>query len=377
MRHGRGHSLACAVRTSNSTPFMNFRTTNLIEPDQAAHHTRYQKLGRSRHVTDFSRSRSGGLPAATLLFDAPPGKVDGYRIPFGKEEAVSGDPDDQSVETMAKPTSTAEAARRYLARGWSVLPLRERDKRPLILWEHLQNERPSESDIAEWFRRWPDANVGIVTGEISNLIVLDIDPKHGGDATLDRLERRFRPLSSTVEAVTGGGGRHLYFAHPGGLTRNRAGLAQGIDLRGDGGYIVAPPSIHPSGRPYRWVPGRGPDEITLAPLPRWLIVPIRGPRIGRSLFDWRRLVREGVTEGQRNSTIASLTGHLLWHGVDPDVALELLLAWNRMRCRPPLDDAEVAQVVASITRLHDAESAIGHEQLGLASGSSPNTAVRE
>ncbi|MEE9587452.1 MAG: bifunctional DNA primase/polymerase [Hyphomicrobiaceae bacterium] len=64
---------------------------------------------------------------------------------------------------------------------------------------------------------------------------------------------------------------------PGGLTRNRAGLAQGIDLRGDGGYIVAPPSIHPSGRLYEWVPGRMPDEITLAPLPRWLIIPIRGP----------------------------------------------------------------------------------------------------
>jgi hypothetical protein len=237
------------------------------------------------------------------------------------------------------------------------LPLRPRDKRPLIPWEYLQHERPSEDDVADWFRRWPDANIGIVTGEISNLIVLDVDPKHGGDATLERLERRFGAHSATMEAVTGGGGRHLYFAHPGGLTRNRAGLAQGIDLRGDGGYIVAPPSIHPSGRSYVWTSGHAPDEITLAPLPRWIITPIRGPRIGRSLAEWRRLVREGVVEGQRNSTIASLTGHLLWHGVDPDVALELLLAWNRIRCRPPLDDAEVAQVVASIVRLHDTKSA--------------------
>jgi hypothetical protein len=262
----------------------------------------------------------------------------------------------RSIEATAEQASAAEAAKRYLARGWSVLPLRPRDKRPLIPWEYLQHERPSEGDIADWFRRWPDANIGIVTGEISNLIVLDVDPKHGGDATLERLERRFGALSATMEAVTGGGGRHLYFAHPGGLTRNRAGLAQGIDLRGDGGYIVAPPSIHPSGRPYVWTSGHAPDEITLAPLPRWIITPIRGPRIGRSLAEWRRLVREGVVEGQRNSTIASLTGHLLWHGVDPDVALELLLAWNRIRCRPPLDDAEVAQVVASIVRLHDTKS---------------------
>jgi hypothetical protein len=250
-------------------------------------------------------------------------------------------------------TSTLDAAKAYLARGWSVLPLRPHDKRPLIVWEYLQHARPSEQEVDEWFRRWPDANIGIVTGEISNLIVLDIDPKHGGDAALEQLEGRFGPLSPTVEAVTGGGGRHLYFAHPTGLTRNRAGLAQGIDLRGDGGYIVAPPSIHPTGGAYEWVSGRAPDEITLAPLPRWILVPVRGPRVGRSLPQWRQLVREGVPEGQRNSTVASLTGHLLWHGVDPEVALELMLAWNRMRCRPPLDDAEVAQVVASITRLHE------------------------
>lgn len=260
-----------------------------------------------------------------------------------------------------KRSSPIEAAKGYLARGWSVLPLRSGDKRPLIRWEHLQHQRPSEQDVDAWFQRWPDANIGIVTGEISNLIVLDIDPKHGGDISLERLEDKFRPISATVEAVTGGGGRHLYFAHPGGLTRNRAGLAQGIDLRGDGGYIVAPPSVHPSGRPYMWASGRSPDEMTLASLPRWILVPIRGPRVGRSLPQWRQLVREGVPEGQRNSMIASLTGHLLWHGVDPEVALELMLAWNRMRCRPPLDDTEVTQVVASITRLHEANLETAHE----------------
>jgi len=277
---------------------------------------------------------------------------------------MSADSPDGSVKAMAEQADRPEAAKRYLARGWSVLPLRPPDKRPLIPWGYLQNERPSEDDIAEWFRRWPHANIGIVTGEISNLIVLDVDPKHGGDTALERLERRYRPLSATVEAVTGGGGRHLYFAHPGGLTRNRVGLAQGIDLRGDGGYIVAPPSTHPSGGLYEWVAGHTPEEIALAPLPRWLILPIQGPRAGRSLSDWRQLVREGVAEGQRNSTIASLTGHLLWHNVDSDVALELLLAWNRMQCRPPLEDAEVAQIVASITKLHDAESAFEQEQIG-------------
>ncbi len=239
------------------------------------------------------------------------------------------------------------------------MPLRPRDKRPLIPWTHLQTSRPSENDIDEWFERWPDANIGIVTGEISNLVVLDVDPKHGGDAALAHLEQRYRPLPITIEAITGGGGWHFYFAHPSFLIRNRAGLAQGIDLRGDGGYIVAPPSIHPGGRPYAWAAGRGPDEVDLAPFPRWLAAPLRGARAGRSLSQWRELVREGVTEGERNSTIASLTGHLLWHNVDPSIALELMLAWNRMRCHPPLSDEEVAAVVTSITRLHQAEADAG------------------
>jgi hypothetical protein len=256
-------------------------------------------------------------------------------------------------DTRSQDQDNAAAALRFLARGWSILPLRPRDKRPLIRWESLQAARPSDADVAGWFRRWPDANVGIVTGEISNLIVLDVDPKHGGDSSLECLERTFGRLPVTVESRTGGGGRHLYFTHPGHLVRNRVGIAQGIDLRGDGGYIVAPPSIHPSGGRYAWLPGRSPEELPLAALPRWLLTAAGVSRTRRTLGDWRKLVHDGVSQGQRNSTIASLTGHLLWHGVDPDIALELLLAWNRTRCRPPLDDAEVAQVVQNITRLHD------------------------
>jgi hypothetical protein len=258
---------------------------------------------------------------------------------------------------QTKVSTIAAAAASYLANGWSVLPVRPRDKRPLIRWEPLQTTKPSASDVAEWFRRWPDANIGIVTGEISNLVVIDIDPKHGGDESLEHLQQRFGSLPPTVEAMTGGGGRHLYFAHPAVLVRNRAGLAQGIDLRGDGGYVVAPPSVHPCGRRYAWTPGRSPQDISLAPLPRWLIGAV-GIRAGRTLADWQRLVRVGVPQGQRNTTIASLTGHLLWHGVDPAVSLELLLAWNRMRCRPPLADAEVAQVVENIVRVHDDEKGL-------------------
>lgn len=123
-------------------------------------------------------------------------------------------------------------------------------------------------------------------------------------------------------------------------------------LPGDGGYIVAPPSLHPNGTRYRWEPGRSPAECIPAALPDWLLPYLGsgGEHHGHPLSHWRQLARAGVAQGTRNSTIASLAGHLLWHGVDPEVVLDLMLCWNDRRCRPPLSDDEVARTVGSIVR---------------------------
>jgi hypothetical protein len=244
-----------------------------------------------------------------------------------------------------------KAALDYGHLGWSVIPIEPRGKRPVLRWQVYQHRQSDATEVAEWFRRWPDANIAIVTGVTSGLVVLDLDPRHGADASLQGLEYKHGPIAETVEARTGGGGRHLYFAHPAEMLRNRVGIAPGIDLRGDGGYVVAPPSVHASGEPYRWE--RSPDVCPLAPLPDWLGEACEEQsRRGHPLPHWRGLLREGVGEGERNNTIASLAGHLLWHGVDPDVAMELLLSWNATRCRPPLEPAEVVRTVESITRLH-------------------------
>lgn len=257
--------------------------------------------------------------------------------------------------SAGRTAAIPRAALDYLRRGWSVIPVRPRDKRPLIPWQDYQRSPPGETELRDWFERWPDANVGIVTGVVSDLIVLDVDPRHGGEASLAGLELRHGPLPVTVEAVSGGGGRHIYFAHPGGQVRNRVELAPGIDLRGDGGMIVAPPSVHPSGARYAWREGLAPGEVRLAPPPVWLLRELgQGEgRLGHPLSHWRQLVAAGVPAGSRNNTIASLSGHLLWHGVDPEVVTELLLCWNRVRCRPPLSDDEVVRTVQSITRLHE------------------------
>jgi hypothetical protein len=229
----------------------------------------------------------------------------------------------------------------------------QRAKRPIVRWETFQHRLASKEEVAGWFRRWPDTNLSVVTGAISGLVVLDVDPRHGGGASLKALEQRHGRLPETVEAVTGGGGRHVYFAHPGHEVRNRAGILPGLDLRGDGGTIVLPPSIHPSGNPSRWRPGHAPGEVALAALPWWLgDERAAGQGSGHFPAWWRKLAREGVAEGERNSTIASFTGHLLWHGVDIEVVRELMLAWNRERCRPPLDDAEVAAILRNIQATH-------------------------
>ena len=175
-----------------------------------------------------------------------------------------------STEKTRANRTHLDAAMEYRKRGWSVVAAGERAKRPIVQWQKFQHQLPTPEQLKEWYARWPRANLAVVTGRISGIVVVDIDPKHGGTDALAALEAYHGALPDTVESVTGGGGRHIYFAHPGYEVRNRAGLAPGIDLRGDGGCIIVPPSVHPSGKRYAWKPGHAPGQIGLAPLPVWL-----------------------------------------------------------------------------------------------------------
>ena len=262
------------------------------------------------------------------------------------------------------PPEAFDASLACIARGWSVVPVRAREKAPLVRWDDFQRRPATPVEVRAWFQRWPDAGLAVVTGLVSGLAVVDVDPRHGGAESLAALEREHGALPATCEVATGGGGRHLYFRLPETPLGNRVSLAPGIDLRARGGLAIAPPSMHASGRRYRWRPGRSPDETAPAPMPTWVVELARTdrPRRGHPLEFWRDLVRGGVTEGERNARLTSLAGHLLWHGVDPEVALELLLCWNRERCRPPLEDAEVARTVASIARLHSERGDLGDEE---------------
>lgn len=134
------------------------------------------------------------------------------------------------------------AALAYTARGWHVFPLAPGKKKPAISKEEggrgFYDAVTDEATIRAWWQRWPQANIGIRTGRKSGLVVIDVHPRHGGDVS--RLD-----LPPTLMARTPGGGWHLYYRHPGGWVPcdNKGKLGPGIDVRADGGYVVAPPSI--------------------------------------------------------------------------------------------------------------------------------------
>ena len=111
----------------------------------------------------------------------------------------------------------------------------------------------NQDTIRTWWKRWPTANVCIATGSVSGLVVLDVDPRHDGERSLKFLEDSANGLPETPIARTGGGGLHYFFRHPGERFQNRVGILPGIDIRGDGGFVVAPPSIHVSGEAYKWI----------------------------------------------------------------------------------------------------------------------------
>jgi hypothetical protein len=166
--------------------------------------------------------------------------------------------------SLTAPSLSAPAkewALYYLRRGWSVVPVRRGEKIPAIPWHQFQNRRATEAEIQDWFAD-PTMGVGIVTGAISNLTVADFDGDIGAATEQDILPR----LGAGPVALTGGGGCHRFFSHPGKKVPTRKGILPGMDIRGDGGFIVAPPSVHASGRQYSWDVDAHVDDLGLPSL---------------------------------------------------------------------------------------------------------------
>lgn len=162
---------------------------------------------------------------------------------------------------------------RYLQ--WPVFPLR--GKEPLTN-RGFYDATMQEAQIRQWWHTWPDANIGMPTGERSGVVVLDVDAGHGGFTSLSAMQERpgYEPLPATRKAISGGGGLHLYYAYPKDRhigNKAQLGHLSGIDIRGQGGYIVLPPSLHGSGNRYLWL-----DESTPAPFPAFFFDLANPPR---------------------------------------------------------------------------------------------------
>lgn len=273
-------------------------------------------------------------------------------------------------------TTPLDAALEYLARGWSVVPAHTATtrgcsclnesceaigKHPRVKWKPYQDRLPAESDVRTWWRRWPEANVAILTGAVSGIVVVDIDPRHGGDDSI----RDIPNLPETLTATTGGGGEHRYWRHPGYPVPNAAGIRPGIDVRGDGGYVLAPPSTHKSGGVYAWDAGQ-PDEPR--EMPAGLRAELTGTRpIGDAPpssrgFDPEQSLIAPIGEGERNERLAQIAGHYASTGMPYHALGDALLGANSRLCRPPLDADEVAKIVESIwtreRRKHAIEDAV-------------------
>lgn len=177
---------------------------------------------------------------------------------------------------------TLAAALDYAARGWRVIPIPNGLKHPNR--PGWQDAATTDADlIAQWWGEHPDHGIGIATGAASGIWVLDVDVGVGKDGaeTLADLEATYGPLPDTVEAITGTGGRHIYFAWPDDrdIRNDQAGrLGPGLDIRGTGGQVLAPPTIHPNGQPYEWELS---SPETPAQAPGWLLELLTAPSLDR------------------------------------------------------------------------------------------------
>ncbi|GGM39465.1 hypothetical protein GCM10011351_27050 [Paraliobacillus quinghaiensis] len=202
--------------------------------------------------------------------------------------------------------------------------------------------------IVKWWELWPDANIGIPTGKISGFFVLDVDPKHNGHESLEQLTDYFGNLPDTVESITGSKGNHYLFKYNLGI-RNKTEFLPGLDIRGDGGYIVAPPSNHLSGRQYEWELSSHPLQVKMEESPKWLVDMIgekESHKKAKPASFWIDIM-QGKEEGQRNNAATSLVGYLFRRYIDPSLVIEIMNLWNE-RNSPPLNQNEIKSIIESI-----------------------------
>jgi Bifunctional DNA primase/polymerase, N-terminal/AAA domain/Primase C terminal 1 (PriCT-1) len=242
----------------------------------------------------------------------------------------------------------SEAAMRYVGLGLAVIPLHPKSKKPVFEdWTSIQ--RADTGTVQKWWHNNPNANIGILTGPKSGVFVLDVDTKDHGEITFDSLTMEHGRFPETWQQVTGTGGFHLFFRYPNFPVHNVRSLFPGIDIRGEGGQVVAPPSVHPdTGKTYEWDGIQDIEKQPIAEAPMWLleILQARNQSKGKPAAQ----VPAKIPAGVRHPTLLSIAGMLRRLGLDQDEIYPTLRAVNDRRCDPPKDDREVRGIAESIIR---------------------------
>jgi hypothetical protein len=254
--------------------------------------------------------------------------------------------DGASVSERQSERAAAEevlaAALAFAARGWPVFPVN--GKTPLT--EHgFKDASRNEEQILAWWQKYPAAGVAIATGAPSGVLIVDVDAQKGGARTWKQLCADHGKVPPTAATLTGGGGGHLLFQHPGDVPSSTGKLGVHVDIRADGGYAILPPSVHENGRIYRWI--QTVEKAGIAEPPAWIIELARGRRNGRPGV---APLDEIIPEGRRNAELASIAGTLRRRGLGAAEILATLREVNRHRCQPPLADDELERIAGSIGR---------------------------
>jgi len=267
-----------------------------------------------------------------------------------------------------------QAALWYAKRGWAVFPAHtikdgactcgnpacgSPGKHPIgqVVPNGVKQASRFEGSVRAWWNKYPSANIGIACGKASlGLVVLDIDAGHGGDESLAELEADHGKLPDTPTVITGGGGRHFYF-HSDAEVANSAGkLGEGIDLRGEGGYVIAPRSAHISGRTYEWEASSRPETVQLAELPSWMCgAPKRGQGNGTTLDRVDpTAVFAGIPAGKRHAELYRYVCHLRSQAVVAQPEAITLACAAFAACQPAYTDEEPEAMVADVWQRYPA-----------------------
>lgn len=234
----------------------------------------------------------------------------------------------------ARINKNLEAALKYHKMGWDVVPVRN-DKKPLIKWKDYQQRQSTVEEITEWFSLWRDANIAILTGLISGIVVVDIDNPEG----LERLSAKINQEDlNTLKSRTGRGGIHLFYKTLKKLP-NAVGILLGVDFRAEGGYVVVPPSIHANGKTYEWF-----NKTKILDLPKEIEDLLSPRKSGITEESWETI----IDKGERNNELTRRAGKLIRSRLPKAEIIRILSDWNQRFCRPPLPEGDIVVIINSI-----------------------------